>query len=63
MLGGGGWVDGDGGKVIVSRGAAPGRSLLLDHTRDASEVRRDVGAGSYRDIFAHQDFPGQYQYY
>ena len=44
------------GWVIVSRGAVlRGRNLLLDHARDTSEVRKDVGAGSSGDIFAHQD--------
>ena len=43
-----GWV------IVVSKGALV-RNLLLDHARDTSEVRKDVGAGSSGDIFAHQD--------
>ena len=43
-----GWV------IVVSKGTLV-RNLLLDHARDTSEVRKDVGAGSSGDIFAHQD--------
>ena len=45
-----GWV------IVVSKGTLV-RNLLLDHAQDASEVKKDVGAGNRRDIFAYQDFP------